>query len=72
MPLFDRCPVEVKMMKEVRRVDGGGRKALESYLEAFSFTGSNLLSIETEVETCINSCKPVSIKFCIISLLTST
>ncbi|KAG1653546.1 hypothetical protein GQR58_025497 [Nymphon striatum] len=50
------CPVEVKMMKEVRRLDGG-KKALESYLEAFSFTGSNLLKIETEVETCINNYK---------------
>ena len=53
-----RCPVEMKMMREVRTV-GLSSKSLESYLEAFIFTGGSLLVIEAEVETCLDKCKPV-------------
>lgn len=48
------------MIREMRRIDGQNR-ALESVMEAFAFTGSNVLRIETDVETCLDSCNPVSI-----------
>ncbi|KAH7935992.1 hypothetical protein HPB52_016252 [Rhipicephalus sanguineus] len=34
-------------------------KSLESYLEAFAFTGSSTLELEAEVVTCLERCKPV-------------
>ncbi|XP_067118424.1 uncharacterized protein [Centruroides vittatus] len=52
------CPVEVKMMREVRTIDPQS-KSLEGYLEAFTFTGSSVLELEAEVETCLENCKPV-------------
>ncbi|XP_035206202.1 uncharacterized protein LOC118181224 isoform X2 [Stegodyphus dumicola] len=52
------CPVEVKMMREVRTIEPQS-KSLEGYLEAFTFTGSSLLELEAEVETCLENCKPV-------------
>lgn len=52
-----RCPVEMKMMREVRTLTDS--KSLESYLEAFTFTGGSLLVIEAEVETCLDKCRPV-------------
>ncbi|RWS12322.1 uncharacterized protein B4U79_07607, partial [Dinothrombium tinctorium] len=52
------CPVEAKMMREVRTIDQQS-KSLESYFEAFSFTGSSTLELEAEVETCLDKCKPV-------------
>ena len=55
------CPVQLKMMSEVRTL-GDGKKSLESYLEAFTFTGGTWLVIEAEVETCLDKCRPVSIK----------
>lgn len=45
-------------MREVRLLNEN-RKALESYLEAFTFTGGSLLVIQVEVETCLDRCKPV-------------
>lgn len=53
----------MKMMREVRTVEGEG-KSLESYLEAFTFTGGSLLVIEAEVETCLDKCKPVNNHHC--------
>ncbi|CAG2109582.1 unnamed protein product, partial [Medioppia subpectinata] len=55
------CPVEAKMMREVRTMNKD-KKSLESYLEAFTFTGSQLLEIEAEVETCLDKCRPVQCK----------
>ncbi|XP_015913359.1 uncharacterized protein [Parasteatoda tepidariorum] len=52
------CPVEVKMMREVRTIEPQS-KSLEGYLEAFTFTGSTTLELEAEVETCLEHCKPV-------------
>ncbi|XP_022249911.1 uncharacterized protein LOC106466227 [Limulus polyphemus] len=52
------CPVEMKMMREVRTVDEKS-KFLESYLEAFTFMGSNIIELEADVETCLERCKPV-------------
>ncbi|XP_054706608.1 uncharacterized protein LOC129216418 [Uloborus diversus] len=52
------CPVEAKMMREVRTIEPQS-KSLEGYLEAFTFTGSSLLELEAEVETCLENCKPV-------------
>ncbi|XP_055932443.1 uncharacterized protein LOC129962605 [Argiope bruennichi] len=52
------CPVEVKMMREVRTIEPQS-KSLEGYLEAFTFTGSSMLELEAEVETCLEHCKPV-------------
>ncbi|GFQ99269.1 uncharacterized protein TNCT_265771 [Trichonephila clavata] len=52
------CPVEVKMMREVRTIEPQS-KSLEGYLEAFTFTGSSMLELEAEVETCLEFCKPV-------------
>ncbi|XP_022257286.1 uncharacterized protein LOC111089311 [Limulus polyphemus] len=52
------CPVEVKMMREVRKLDKSS-KSLESYLEAFTFTGSSVLELEADVETCLENCQPV-------------
>ncbi|KAG8201938.1 hypothetical protein JTE90_027414 [Oedothorax gibbosus] len=52
------CPVEVKMMREVRTIEPQS-KSLEGYLEAFTFTGSSTLELEAEVETCLEHCKPV-------------
>lgn len=46
------------MMREVRTLDKSS-KSLESYLEAFTFTGGSLLLIEAEVETCLDKCRPV-------------
>lgn len=58
--LIDRhgCPSEGKLMKEVRLLDESS-KSLESSFEAFSFTGSNYLTLQAEVETCLDICKPV-------------
>lgn len=53
------CPVEAKMMREVRTI-GQNSKSLESFFEAFSFTGSNSLELEADVETCLDRCRPVS------------
>ena len=53
------------MMREVRTISKD-KKSLESYLEAFTFTGSQLLEIEAEVETCLDKCRPVSIDVLII------
>ncbi|GBL63634.1 hypothetical protein AVEN_55758-1, partial [Araneus ventricosus] len=50
------CPVEVKMMREVRTIEPQS-KSLEGYLEAFTFTGSSMLELEAEVETCLEHCK---------------
>jgi hypothetical protein len=52
------CPAHSKLMREMRTLDGGS-KQLESYFEAFSFTGSPHLSLEAEVETCLDTCRPV-------------
>ncbi|KAI2809579.1 hypothetical protein BLOT_000728 [Blomia tropicalis] len=52
------CPVQLKMMREVRTL-GDGKKSLESYLEAFTFTGGTWLVIEAEVETCLDKCRPM-------------
>ncbi|OTF73448.1 Zona pellucida-like domain containing protein [Euroglyphus maynei] len=52
------CPVQMKMMREVRLLNEN-RKTLESYLEAFTFTGGSILVIQVEVETCLDKCKPV-------------
>jgi hypothetical protein len=46
-------------MREVRTISKE-RKSLESYLEAFTFTGSSTLELEAEVETCLDKCRPVS------------
>ncbi|KFM57154.1 hypothetical protein X975_21512, partial [Stegodyphus mimosarum] len=46
------------MMREVRTIEPQS-KSLEGYLEAFTFTGSSLLELEAEVETCLENCKPV-------------
>lgn len=46
------------MMREMRTLDQN-RKSLESYFEAFTFTGGSLMLIEAEVETCLDRCKPV-------------
>lgn len=46
-------------MREVRTIDDSS-KSLESYFEAFSFTGSSTLNLEAEVETCLDRCRPVS------------
>ncbi|XP_074595259.1 uncharacterized protein LOC141850520 [Brevipalpus obovatus] len=51
------CPIEAKLMREVRTLDH--QKALESEFEAFSFTGSSSLELEAEVETCLDRCRPV-------------
>lgn len=56
------CPVQMKMMREVRLLNEN-RKTLESYLEAFTFTGGSILVIQVEVETCLDKCKPVIIVF---------
>lgn len=60
LTLIDKsgCPVEAKMMREIRTIDSQS-KSLESYLEAFAFTGSSTLELEAEVVTCLESCKPV-------------
>ncbi|KAH9421001.1 hypothetical protein DERP_001442 [Dermatophagoides pteronyssinus] len=52
------CPAQMKMMREVRLLNEN-RKTLESYLEAFTFTGGSILIIQVEVETCLDKCKPV-------------
>lgn len=52
------CPAHSKLMREMRTL-GSGSKQLESYFEAFSFTGSPHLSLEAEVETCLDTCRPV-------------
>ena len=52
------CPAHSKLMREMRTL-GGGSKQLESYFEAFSFTGSSHLNLEAEVETCLDTCRPV-------------
>ena len=59
LTLIDKfgCPVQTKMMREVKRLSK--TKQLESYFEAFSFTGSNTLVLEGEIETCLNNCLPV-------------
>lgn len=44
-------------MREVRTIEA--TKSLESYFEAFSFTGSQTLELEAEVETCLDRCRPV-------------
>ncbi|CAG2172089.1 unnamed protein product, partial [Oppiella nova] len=49
------------MMREVRTITKD-EKSLESYLEAFTFTGSQMLEIEAEVETCLDKCRPVQCK----------
>ena len=54
------------MMREIRTVDAQS-KTLESYFEAFSFTGSNILELEAEVETCLDRCRPVSIMITLIN-----
>ncbi|KAI1289604.1 hypothetical protein HDE_09141 [Halotydeus destructor] len=54
------CPGEARMMREVRTIDN--RKSLESYFEAFTFTGSERLQLEAEVETCLDRCRPVKCK----------
>ncbi|KAH7935897.1 hypothetical protein HPB52_014729 [Rhipicephalus sanguineus] len=61
LTLIDKtgCPVEAKMMREIRTIDSHS-KSLESYLEAFAFTGSSTLELEAEVVTCLERCKPVS------------
>ncbi|GFT19884.1 ZP domain-containing protein [Trichonephila clavipes] len=46
------------MMREVRTIEPQS-KSLEGYLEAFTFTGSSMLELEAEVETCLEFCKPV-------------
>lgn len=46
-------------MREIRNLDRRS-KSLESFFEAFSFTGSNGLQLEAEVETCLDRCRPVS------------
>lgn len=48
-------------MREVRTIDQN-TKSLESYFEAFSFTGSQTLELEAEVETCLDRCRPVQCK----------
>ncbi|XP_042145209.1 uncharacterized protein LOC8025447 [Ixodes scapularis] len=60
LTLIDKtgCPVEAKMMREIRTIDSQS-KSLESYLEAFAFTGSSTLELEAEVVTCLERCKPV-------------
>ncbi|XP_077550168.1 uncharacterized protein LOC144163204 isoform X2 [Haemaphysalis longicornis] len=60
LTLIDKtgCPVEAKMMREIRTIDSHS-KSLESYLEAFAFTGSSTLELEAEVVTCLERCKPV-------------
>nr|XP_046914659.1 uncharacterized protein LOC124495350 isoform X2 [Dermatophagoides farinae] len=52
------CPTQMRMMREVRLFNENG-KTLESYLEAFTFTGGSILVIQVEVETCLDKCKPV-------------
>uniref|UniRef100_T1K7E8 ZP domain-containing protein n=2 Tax=Tetranychus urticae TaxID=32264 RepID=T1K7E8_TETUR len=52
------CPVESKLMREVRTIDKKS-KSLESFFEAFSFTGSSTLELEADVETCLERCRPV-------------
>lgn len=52
----------MRMMREVRLFNENG-KTLESYLEAFTFTGGSILVIQVEVETCLDKCKPVIIGF---------
>lgn len=52
------CPGEGRMMREVRRIDDN-TKSLESVFEAFAFTGSNVLQLEAEVETCLDKCQAV-------------
>lgn len=59
------------MMREVRTIDDSS-KSLESYFEAFSFTGSSTLNLEAEVETCLDRCRPVSILSKITSLRQSS
>lgn len=59
LSFLPRCPGEAKMMREVRTIDDSS-KSLESYFEAFSFTGSSTLNLEAEVETCLDRCRPVS------------
>lgn len=60
LTLIDKigCPVQTKMMREVKRINSK-TKQLESYFEAFSFTGSSILILEGEIETCLNNCLPV-------------
>lgn len=48
------------MLREMRTLDDHS-KSLESYFEAFTFTGGSLMVIEAEVETCLDKCKPVSV-----------
>lgn len=52
------CPGEGRMMREVRLIDDN-TKSLESMFEAFAFTGTNMLQIEAEVETCLDKCQAV-------------
>ena len=52
------CPGEGRMMREVRLIDDS-TKSLESVFEAFAFTGSNVLQLEAEVETCLDRCQAV-------------
>lgn len=60
LTLIDKrgCPEEGKLMREVRTLDESS-KSLESVFEAFSFTGSNQLELQAEVETCLDRCRPV-------------
>lgn len=52
------CPGQDRMMREVRLIDES-TKSLESVFEAFAFTGSNVLQLEAEVETCLDKCQAV-------------
>lgn len=60
LTLIDKrgCPEEGRLMREVRTLDESS-KSLESVFEAFSFTGSNQLELQAEVETCLDRCRPV-------------
>lgn len=70
LTLIDKtgCPVQSKMMREVKRINSK-TKELESYFEAFSFTNSNVLVLEGEIETCLDSCLPVNIVLFVNSIL---
>lgn len=62
LTLIDKtgCPSKMPMMREVKRISPK-TKQLESYFEAFSFTNSNVLVLEGEIETCLNNCLPVGL-----------
>lgn len=64
LTLIDKtgCPARGHLMREVKRISTK-TKQLESYFEAFSFTNSNVLVLEGEIETCLNNCLPVGLLF---------